>query len=142
MNRNVLATTLATVAVLVVVILGFVTLGGPTKQRLRRADVIKIQGIARLAEQIRQAWRSSGQELPANLDKFPESLKKDSATNTAFTYRPKGSSQYEICAPFNTDNHNEPNTNTGDPWLHPSGDYCFQFDATQTVPQQPNYYTY
>jgi hypothetical protein len=142
MNRNVLATVLATVAVLVVVILGFVALGGPSKQRLRRSDLMKIQEIAKLAEQINQAWRGSNQTLPANLDKFPESLKKDLAINATLIYRPKGSSQYEICAPFSMDNRSDPNANTADPWLHPSGDYCFQFDSTQPVPQVPYYYGY
>lgn len=140
MNRNALAALLSTVAVLVVVILGFVAVGGPARQRLRRSDAIKTQEIAKLAEQIQQAWRSSTEGLPANLDKFPESLKKDRATNTLFIYRPKGNSQYEICASFATDNRGEPNSNATDLWLHPTGNHCFQFDTTQPVPQP--YYSY
>ncbi len=135
MNRNALATVLATIAVIVVVVLGFVALGGPNKQRLRRADLMKVQGIAKLAEQIQQTWRSSSEALPASLDKFPEAVKKDAATNTAFLYRPKGGSQYEICTFFNTDNRDDPNANTADPWLHPNGDYCFQLDAARPIPQ-------
>ena len=142
MNRNILAASLSTVAVIALVILGFVALGGPKKQRLRRSDLIKVQEIAKLAEQIQQTWRGSTQGLPPNLDKFPESLKKDRATNTLFNYRPKGGAQYEVCASFATDSHGEPQSNVADMWLHPSGDYCFQFNATQPVPQPPYFYDY
>ena len=141
MNRNAWAALVATSAVVVVLILGFRFLGGPGNQRLIRADQRTLQTLAQLAEQINLRWQTGGKTLPPNLDKFPDPAKKNPVTGTAFTYRLKTSSEYELCAIFLTDNRNAPDVNTTDPWLHAKGEYCFSFDPAQSVniPWVPNY---
>jgi hypothetical protein len=141
MNRNWLAATVATLAVIAVVLLGFRALGGPTKQRLVRADQRTVQAIAQLAQQINLKWQTSNRTLPESLDKFPDNAKKNPVNGAAFTYRVKSASEYELCGTFLTDNRDEPYVNRADPWLHPQGGYCFTFDPAQqvNVPWVPNY---
>jgi hypothetical protein len=142
MNRNIWATTIATIAVIVVLILGFRFLGSPAKRRLIRTDSQTIQSLAMLAGQINYTWNQSGKVLPANLDKFLGTVKKDALTGKPFVYRPKQNSEYELCARFAIDSRQLPDINTADPWLHPKGDYCFPLDASQPVPNffYNNYY--
>jgi hypothetical protein len=141
MNRNSLAAVATTIAVVIVVVLGFRALGGPGSQRQVRTDQRTLQILGQLAQQINSKWQSGGKTLPSNLDNFPESAKKNPVSGTVFTYRVKSPTEYELCSTFLTDNRNAPDVNTGDPWLHPKGDYCFSFDPSQpvTVPWVPNY---
>ncbi len=140
MNRNTWAAIVATIAVVAVVILGFRALGGPGTQRMVQSDLRTIRTLAELAQQIHQKWVSSGEVLPANLEKFPNSATQDPASHKSFAYRPKSKSEYELCATFATDSRELQAQNTNDPWAHPRGDYCFQFDAAQQVPPVPYYY--
>ena len=141
MNRNHWATGIAIVAVIVVLILGFRFLGSPAKQRELQADMRRVQALATLAQQISFSWNHSGKTLPANLDKITIAAKKDPFTGKPYGYHPKQDGQYELCAMFAADNRQLPDANTVDPWLHPKGDYCFQLDASQPVPQAAyNYY--
>jgi hypothetical protein len=134
MNRNMWATMSATLAVIVVLILGFRFLGSPAKQRLVRADSRDVQALASLAQQISFAWNQSEKVLPGNLDKITNTVKKDVLNGKPFVYRPKQNSAYELCATFATDSRELPDVNSADPWLHPKGDYCFQLDASEPVP--------
>lgn len=141
MNRNALAGVAATIAVVIVLILGFRALGGPKKQRLVRADQRTLQVLGQLAQQINVKWQSSGKILPTNLDGFPEKAKKNPVNGTAVAYHLKSASEYELCSTFFTDSRYNPDVNTADPWLHPEGEYCFTFDPPQqvNVPWVPNY---
>ena len=138
MNRNTWAATVATIAVVAVITLGLRVLGGPGTQRLVQSDLRTLRTLGGLAQQIKFTWDSSGKVLPANLEKFPNSVKQNPVTNKFFTYRPKSNSEYELCATFATDSRDLQNTNEF--WAHPKGDYCFQLDASQQVPQVPYYY--
>jgi len=140
MNRNVWAVIIATVAMAAVVILGFRVLGSPGSQRMIQYDLRTVHSLAELAQQINMKWGSEAKELPKDLEKFPTSLRQDPVSHKPFGYHVKSSSEYELCATFKTDNRDAPATNTADPWLHPTGDYCFQFDASRPVPFVPYYY--
>jgi hypothetical protein len=140
MNRNSWAAIAATIAVVVVVILGFRVLGGPATQRLVQSDLRTVRTLAELARQINQRWESSGKILPDNLEKFPNSIKQDPVTTKSFSYHPKSNNEYELCATFATDNRDLQTTDPNDRWTHPKGDYCFQFDASQHVPFVPYEY--
>ena len=137
MSRDIWAATTATIVVVVIVTLGFRVLGGPGRQRLVQSDLRTLQKLGDLAQQIKLTWDRSGKELPANLGKFPNSAKQDPITNKSFTYRPKSNSEYELCATFATDSRDLRPQNTNELWAHPKGDYCFQLDASQQVPQVP-----
>lgn len=140
MNRNTVALAAASVAVLVVIILGFRTLGGPRSQRMVQADLKIVRMLAELAQQINYKWSSSDKTLPSGLEGFPKSMTHDPITSKAFGYKPKADNKYELCATFARDNRDDPAVNTADPWVHPNGEYCFQFDASQSVPSVPYYY--
>jgi hypothetical protein len=146
MNRDTWAAIAATIAVAVVIILGFRVLGGPGRQRLVQSDHRTVRALAELAQQIKQSWDSSsnrdtlGKVLPANLDKFPASAKQDPLTHQPFTYRLKSNSEYELCATFVLDSREAQDQNPDEHWAHPKGDYCFHMDAAQPVPQAPYYY--
>jgi hypothetical protein len=130
----------ATIAVVVVAILGFRVLGGPANQRLVQADLQKVRVLSELARQIDMRWATGGKTLPANLDHFPAAAKQDAVSGAPFIYHPKSAEEYELCAAFATDSRDLPKGNTADPWIHPKGDYCFQFDASQAVPFVPYSY--
>jgi hypothetical protein len=140
MTRNTWAAIAATVVVVAVIILGFRVLGGPSTQRLVQADLRTVRAIAQLAGQIDLKWAGSNKVLPANLDQFPSAEKQNPVTNKIFDYHPKSNSGFEVCSTFLANSRNLQPQNTPDPWAHPEGDYCFQFDASQPVPQVPYFY--
>lgn len=140
MSRNIWAAIVATVAVVAVIILGFRVLGGPSTQRLVQADLRTVRAIAQLAGQIEAKWGSANNTLPSNLDQFPTQEKQNPITKKLFDYRPKSNSEFELCTTFLANSRNLQPDNTPDPWAHPSGDYCFHFDASQQVPQVPYFY--
>ncbi len=140
MNRNVWAVIAATIAVAVVVVLGFRALGSPAAQRMVQADLRAVRTLAELAQEINQTWNGLGKVLPSSLESFPDSKKHDPTTHKAFSFRPKPGSVYDLCATFATDSRDLEPQNTNASWAHPRGDYCFQLDASQPVPQAPYYY--
>jgi hypothetical protein len=139
MNRNAWAGLVATIAVVLVVVLGFRDLGSPGTQRLVQMDLNIVRSLENLAQQVNMLWKSPGNVLPPNLERIPDSYRRDRSTGQLFTYRPQTNNQYELCATFATDNMNVHRGNLEDHWLHPKGDYCFRFDASQPVPSV-NYY--
>jgi hypothetical protein len=140
MSRDGWAGVAATVAVVVVVILGFRVLGSPANQRLAQADLRRVHTLADLAQQINQRWASGSRPLPADLETFPKAAKQDPVSGKAFVYHAKSNDEYELCASFATDNRDAPTVNTADPWIHPRGEYCFPFHAAGQVPTVPYNY--
>ena len=140
MSRDTWAAVGATVLVIVVVILGFRVLGGPANQRLVQADLRKVNTLSQLAQQINQKWTTGGKTLPSNLDKFPSSLKQDPVGGKAFVYHAKSNDEYELCATFATDDRDAGINTAADHWIHPKGDFCFQFQASEQVPWAPYNY--
>jgi hypothetical protein len=143
MNRNTWAAIAATIAVAVVLALGFHVLGSPGTQRKVQFDLRTVRALAELAQQINQKWAGSAKVLPTSLEKFSTMTKLDSATYDSLGYHPKSNGQYELCAKFATDSRDSDvygGHGGRAPWDHPKGDYCFQLDASQPVPQAPYYY--
>ena len=140
MNRNSWAAVAATIAVIVVVVLGFRVLGGPGTQRLVQSDFRSLRTLSELARQINVKWMSSNKVLPADLDGFSKATKLDPLTGKPFPYRRKSDSEYELCASFATDSRDVQAQNTDNYWAHPKGYYCFEFEASQQVPFVPYYY--
>ena len=140
MSKDARAALVASIAVLVVIVLGFRVLGGPGTQRLVRSDEHTVRSLAELAQKIQEKRLASNQELPPTLEGLPENLKQDALTHKPFIYRPKSKTAYELCATFITDNRQLEPGEAQDSWHHPKGDFCFQLDATQSVPPAPFYY--
>jgi hypothetical protein len=140
MNRDSWAAIVASIAVVVVIILGFRVLGSPGTRRLVQADVHTVRTLAELAQRIKQKWSNSGHVLPANLDEFADSEKKDPVHYRPFVYHPGSNSKFELCTTFVTDNRELQEQPPDAHWAHPKGDYCFPLDASQQVPQAPYQY--
>ena len=137
MNRNIRARIFACVFLAIALVLGFGVLGGRKHKRQIRSDAQTVIALKRLAEQVNAKWISADRILPKNLETLSISDKHDPVDGESFSYRVKSGTEYELCATFRTDNQNDLNVNTGDPWIHPRGPYCFQFDASRPVPQAP-----
>ncbi len=138
MSRNTVAAAGGMVIFLVVVALGFRELGSPKLQRLRRIDGRTVQMISRLAEGTRTSYAVE-RMLPPDSSNVQTPMKNPLNGEPIF-YRPKTSSQYELCSKFATDDQRD----TDDDykfWRHPKGEFCYSFDATaQNVPGVPYNY--
>ena len=140
MSRDVWAAIGATIAVVVVFILGFRVLGGPANQRLMQADLQKLRTLLELARQIDMRWATGGKSLPANLDHFSAAAKQDPVSGTPFVYHPKSTEGYDLCATFAIDSRDLARGPTPDRWIHPKGEYCFSFEASEAVSDVPYSY--
>lgn len=135
MTRDACAAAIASVAVLAVIIVGFRVLGGPGTQRLVRSDERTVRAMVGLAQQIKARFR--GEDLPANLESFPEKQRQEPLTKRPFIYRAKSKTAYELCATFATDNRQSQPPEPDNAWRHSQGESCFQLDVTRDVPQFP-----
>ena len=143
MSRDARAALAAMAAVAVVIMLGFRFLGSPRRQRLMQSDLRTVGALSQLAQQIQQKSRASGHEIPANLDSFPDAMKRDPVSQHGFLYQPKSKTGYDLCATFVAKSPDiEANTSLPNEgfWAHPAGDYCFSFDASEPVPPAPCVY--
>jgi hypothetical protein len=141
MTRNAWAMSVATIAVIAVIILGFRVFGSPRTQRLIKSDVRTLRVLQSLAEKIKASRDIiPSQVLPASLDQFPESEKKNPVTNKFFTYHPKTGAAYELCTTFAAASPDFEPGDTQVNWAHPKGDFCFQLNASQNVPPIPYVY--
>jgi hypothetical protein len=134
-SRNRLMTLVASAAVLLLVILGFVQLGAPARQRKLRADAERIGALYRLSSAVDMYWKSHNSQLPATLPQIPGSW-VDPVTRRPYSYLPGQGSQYQLCAHFDlsTDGRQAADAAGGDAWGHPGGRHCFPLDATVPAP--------
>lgn len=140
MNRNSWALIAAVLAVVIVIVLGFWSLGTPGHERQVHRDMRTVQALNRLSGEIDADWRSS-KKIPTSLDRFPAIATQDPTTHAPFVYHRKTDDEYELCTTFMTDNRNEQQSENSF-WVHPQGPYCFQFDASVLAPQPPYPYSF
>ena len=55
----------ASLAIAIAVVLGFLSLGGPSNQRLVQADSKRVDNLVMLAYQVNSKWNSSNHTLPS-----------------------------------------------------------------------------
>lgn len=128
---------LSTLGVAVMVVVGFTYIGGPRHQRLRRADVKRVQDLFQLTQSVDMYWRSHRSELPTTLADLSPPVPTDPLTRAPYTYTLVTPSSYSVCAAFSL--ASAPGTEPPR-WMHPAGSHCFTFDTTET-PDSP-YYPY
>jgi len=139
-NRDFAAALLAAVAVVLVVVLGFMRIHGPSVQRLVRTDQKRIQNLNQLANEINSQYNQHGKELPLDLNDSQKSKYADPVSRRAPVYTPLPSGSYTLCATFSTDNTKEERDTTFAFWAHPAGSKCFQLSAADPVPVSPYFY--
>jgi hypothetical protein len=132
-NRDRFMAVISSVAVILLVIAGFLNLGAPKAQREIRADNQRVRQLFSLSNDIRNYWVAH-RELPAGTDQIPGGSYADPVTNAPYEYHPKQGSQYELCAVFMHKNADQQTDSGPDAWAHPAGHHCFSLDAA--IPMQ------
>lgn len=124
--------------VAVILVLGFLNIGGPGRQRALRADRRRVQDIAQLATRVTTKWRLD-HSLPQRIENIPTTALDDPVTRRPYDYHPKQGDQYEICATFSfATEKNEANGQFSE-WMHPAGYFCYQLNASQQYSIPPFY---
>jgi hypothetical protein len=130
---------IASSAVIVVAVIGFVLSGTPQEQRLRRTDEQRIMDLQNISYAIDQYWFTN-KRLPTDLETLSKqrniyvSSLNDPASGLAYEYIGTTSSTYDLCATFDTDSAKDPKNITSPRmptetfWFHPIGRNCFKLD--------------
>lgn len=129
----------STVGVSLMLVFGFLQIGGPNTQRLSRADEKRLQGLYQLSERVQNRWRLNGKALPRDLSELSGVAISDPVTRAVYEYHPKEGSKYELCATFSAASRNDNSMPNRDAWFHSAGHYCFSLDAAQPT-QSPGYF--
>jgi hypothetical protein len=130
-SRDIWMSGISALTVAVMVILGFVRIGGPARQRLLRADQKRVRDLFQLSQQIQNRWNANDKSLPQDLRGIAVAASGDPVTHEAYGYHVIGGSKYELCAIFSAaspENNGKINPGT---WSHPAGSHCFALDSTQ-----------
>jgi hypothetical protein len=138
LGRDASMAILSALVVSLMVILGFLRIGGPATQRMARADDKRIQDIYQLSAQIQNRWRS-GRTLPHDLGELSGVAISDPVTRRAYDYHAGEGSKYELCATFSAPSRNDNAMVNRDDWSHAAGRHCFSLDAAQSSPS-PGYF--
>jgi hypothetical protein len=134
--RDVRSAAGAGLAITSAVVLGFLSLGTPSNQRLLQADNKRVENLVAVAYQINGKWNSSNHTLPPNAEGLPAYAVKDPLTHMPYEYHAKGADKYELCATFDRDNRNDNLSEQNRFWNHPQGHFCFALDPSQSPSQQ------
>jgi hypothetical protein len=130
----------AAAAVIVSFCVGLGVAGTPSEQRHIEADIKRLQDLRGIAAAI-NSWYTPAQFekssalLPPTLTALagkglnPSQI-VDPETNTAYEYRVKSGTTYELCAIFSAAGEENPGSVTHF-WLHGKGRSCFILDASQ-----------
>ncbi|HTZ47560.1 MAG TPA: hypothetical protein VMH20_08215 [Verrucomicrobiae bacterium] len=137
LSRDAVAVLLSTVAVVVVVTLGFWKTRGPSTQRLIRADEKRLQILHQLANEMNDHYKIHDKQLPDSLSDMQKAKYVDPITAQPFAYTPKPPNRYSLCATFATSGPKEDRNRDYTFWSHPAGLKCFEFNADEAVPGAP-----
>jgi cell division protein FtsB len=130
--RNRVMAAVSSVAVILMVVLGFSQSGAPQSQRDLRADEQRLTNLYQLSMQIENYWRSHNSQLPANVAELHSGQAVDPITHARYVYIPGQGSKYQLCAVFSQ--KSEPGNHEDDLWNHAAGHACFQLDAATMTP--------
>jgi hypothetical protein len=124
--------------VIISIIIGFVVMGSPAQQRMKRLDGERVSNLQNIQWQIINYWQTKS-VLPDSLSKLEDSISgyvapTDPDTDEPYTYRVKGELAFELCAAFNlssdkskVDNNRYPIKSIyGETWEHKAGEVCFE----------------
>jgi len=142
--------------VLIAIVMGFITVGSPSKQRAIRFDEQRMQDLFVIQSKIISYWIAYG-VLPDSLIKadtmdpapaFGSSIHNDPVTNKPYEYNKTTSNSYELCATFDVSSNEikksqgmptVPDTNMELSWDHNIGRTCFVRTVdTNRYPLAPN----
>jgi len=94
----------ALLLVIVAIVIGFIAVGSPSKQRGLRFDAQRVNDLQNIQYQVVNYWQQK-QKLPATLDDLKDPLygsiiPTDPNTKAAYEYATKGNLSFELCSTF------------------------------------------
>ena len=119
----------AILIVLAVVVAAFATIGPPNRARAQALDRRRVSDVGDVAAELHQDHGAG--PLPAALPQ----PRHDPVSGKAYEYRRLGDNRYQLCATFElpTPPDQRTGTDVNTFWRHPSGRFCFTFDAGSQV---------
>lgn len=139
------------VIVLVAVVWGFMLVGSPTTERLRKFDDRRIEELRIINNEILNIvhagrWDWMNDTVPSLQEPLPKDLQQvadhatgqkvniaDPQTGVLYEYVVTGKNTYDLCALFNA----ERNESYDVFWNHPAGRVCYSFDALKAEGYNP-----
>ena len=114
------------------VVVGFVVMGSPQAQRMKRLDAERISDLQSIQWQIVNYWQTKN-ILPKTLDdlKDPISgyvLPTDPATDEPYVYKATGERAFKLCAVFDLEGGSmyPAKSAYNETWEHGAGEVCFE----------------
>ena len=143
-NGNRVFTIIGLIIILASIVAGFMVIGSPMTQRAKRLDNQRLSDLQNIQWQVVNYWQQKG-VLPKTLADLTDPIANftapvDPETKTAYEYRAKPPTQFELCATFALAGDSglseraysvpaKPMAIGGDPtldnWQHPAGQQCF-----------------
>ena len=141
-RRDRIAAGASAAVVAVAAVLGFLQLGPPRVQREMRADNERVMQLFQLSMAVNNYWTSHDSQLPPSLEEVRGGGRfVDPLTRAPFEYHAQAGSQYALCAHFQRKSDPRDTGLGPDPWVHPSGHFCYQLDArVGNLQLPPQYY--
>ncbi len=122
--------------VLLSVVYGFVVIGSPREQRLKRLDMQRVTDLQNIEQQISWYFQKEGR-LPSSLDDLTRIdawyvVPSDPETGEPYSYKVQDSVTFELCAVFATSNREVETRGSVRPipyitaYVHDQGKQCFE----------------
>ncbi len=128
-NKGLMAfISLVVLFVFATIVIGFVLIGSPVQQRLKRLDDQRSNALNAIDSELITYWNQQ-QDLPDSLAEIEEriydkNLVKDPETKEYYTYTKISKDAFKLCANFALENTNErPYLNTKYEYINRSGTY-------------------
>lgn len=131
--RPVILPSIVTSVVAASVIVSIVTLGGPSAQRQRKLDEVRVQNLTLISLSMNAYFTRHG-KLPGDLDLLGKEpgyriAQKDPDTGKPYKYDVLGATSYRLCADFAGDTGSDSRQSTAGyfdvQWIHGAGHQCF-----------------
>ena len=128
-------------AMVLAAIAGLVTIGTPSRARMRQGDLVRVESLQRLSQAL-DGFHAREGRWPATLADLaradvagigPADL-RDPLTHLPYGYSVVDSSHVQLCADFAAADSLGPGGAVSVFWAHPAGRRCFVFTAPRTVP--------
>lgn len=136
MKKSTITLIILSSIVLLTVLYAFIDGGSPSAAKNMRFDQTRIQHIQSI-ESLMYTYYQKNMKLPSTIQ---ESITDgayrepfiDPDTKSEYIYKKINASEYQLCATFGTDTTKHQNRYvTESKYSHPSGYYCYAFNATQ-----------
>jgi hypothetical protein len=139
-RRSMVLPAIVTAVVAASVIAAIVMLGGPSGQRQRKMDEVRVQNLTYLALSV-NGYFIRHKVLPADLDALAKEpgyriSRLDPGTGKPYGYEILGATTYRLCAEFAGDSAADSpesyNAYANVGWAHPQGHQCFDRDTDKS----------